>query len=233
MIWILVRREWIWYWITAAICYVRLVQVLVGKGLKGDGLMWDEQREILKQFNSGTTRLVISTTVLEEGLDVTTCNLVVRFSAPSSYRQFIQSRGRACRSSNGVFAIICQTLEEQKNQIDYSKTEDKMIEAIRNQMRRAPSTQDQNLVKRTPDMHGDFKRMDSTLPAGSIGVDLSDDSDEDDSDDDEIVQVSCCSYHVLCKCLAMFLQYHTLLENSINFISSFRVFFCIYLNLLA
>lgn len=171
-----------------------VLQVLVGQGTKGDGLLWAEQREVLQQFDSGATRLVIATTVLEEGIDVATCNLVVRFSAPLTYRQFIQSRGRACRSPNGDFRIICQTREEMDLQYQFSSTEQQMLKILRKFMEESPIVQDENCIKRTPDMDGDFERMDRIISMECTGIDLQDDDDseEDDSEDDERVQVNNC-----------------------------------------
>ncbi len=45
------------------------------------GMSWDEeQRHVLREFKEGKTNLLISTSVLEEGLDVAECNLVIRYS---------------------------------------------------------------------------------------------------------------------------------------------------------
>lgn len=53
-------------------------QVFVGHtGQDGMG-DWREQETMLKYFHRGFTRLLIATNVLEEGLDVPTCKLVVR-----------------------------------------------------------------------------------------------------------------------------------------------------------
>lgn len=39
--------------------------------------------------------IIVATSILEEGLDVQSCNLVVRFDPSSTVCSFIQSRGRA------------------------------------------------------------------------------------------------------------------------------------------
>lgn len=39
--------------------------------------------------------LLVATNVAEEGLDIQTCCLVVRFDLPETVASFIQSRGRA------------------------------------------------------------------------------------------------------------------------------------------
>jgi len=61
-----------------------------------DGMEWErEQKEAIKSFSEGHSRLLVCTSVLEEGLDVSECDLVIRFYGSSSLIQFIQSRGRA------------------------------------------------------------------------------------------------------------------------------------------
>ncbi|KAK5548299.1 Dicer-like protein 2, partial [Exophiala xenobiotica] len=49
--------------------------------------------------------LIIETDVLEEGIDVTACNLVVCFDVPSNLKPFLQRRGRA-RQEQSTFAIL-------------------------------------------------------------------------------------------------------------------------------
>ena len=50
--------------------------------------------------------LLVATNVAEEGLDIQTCCLVVRFDLPQTVSSFIQSRGRArMRTSEYVFLL--------------------------------------------------------------------------------------------------------------------------------
>ena len=102
----------------------------VGHGQGSDGMEWrGEQEEILKKFRSGEIKLLISTSVLEEGLDVPVCNLVIRFDSAMTLRSLVQSRGRASRRPDSKFVVICS--EEEKGDLRNAKCkEENMEEAV-------------------------------------------------------------------------------------------------------
>ena len=90
-------------------------EAFVGHGQGSyDGMTWrEEQEELLKQFRSGITKLLVCTSVLEEGLDVPECNLVIRFQGAASLRALVQTRGRASRRSDSTFVVICNEKEKE------------------------------------------------------------------------------------------------------------------------
>ncbi|XP_022809817.1 uncharacterized protein LOC111346816 [Stylophora pistillata] len=95
-----------------------------------DGMTWkDEQEELLKKFRKGVSKLLICTKVLEEGLDVPECNLVVRFEGAATLRALVQTRGRASRRSNSKFVVICNEKQE-KDAKDLCLKEQNMEDAI-------------------------------------------------------------------------------------------------------
>jgi len=49
--------------------------------------------------------IIVATSILEEGLDVQSCNLVIRFDPSPTVCSFIQSRGRA-RMRNSDYILI-------------------------------------------------------------------------------------------------------------------------------
>ncbi|XP_068155954.1 LOW QUALITY PROTEIN: endoribonuclease Dcr-1 [Drosophila tropicalis] len=53
------------------------------------------QEEVLKRFRMHDCNLLIATSVLEEGIDVPKCNLVLRWDPPTTYRSYVQCKGRA------------------------------------------------------------------------------------------------------------------------------------------
>ncbi|KAK2591741.1 Dicer-like protein 2 [Conoideocrella luteorostrata] len=55
----------------------------------------DTDQSALQSFQSGKINILIATSVLEEGIDVPACNMVICFDQPSTPKSFIQRRGRA------------------------------------------------------------------------------------------------------------------------------------------
>ena len=53
------------------------------------------QQKSLEGFRAGKVNIIVSTDVLEEGIDVPACNLIVCFDPPLNLRAFVQRRGRA------------------------------------------------------------------------------------------------------------------------------------------
>ncbi|XP_039289133.1 endoribonuclease Dicer [Nilaparvata lugens] len=64
-------------------------------------------KKVLKRFNGGDTNVLIASDVLEEGIDVQTCNTVIKFDPPTTMRSYIQSKGRA-RTRQSKFYIMTE-----------------------------------------------------------------------------------------------------------------------------
>ncbi|KAL9315523.1 hypothetical protein ACSQ67_016524 [Phaseolus vulgaris] len=67
-----------------------------------------KQNEIVEEFRMGLVNIIVATSILEEGLDVQSCNLVIRFDPSPTVCSFIQSRGRA-RMKNSDYILMVKS----------------------------------------------------------------------------------------------------------------------------
>ncbi|XP_021929010.1 endoribonuclease Dcr-1-like isoform X4 [Zootermopsis nevadensis] len=71
-----------------------------------------KQEEVLKRFRMRECNLLVGTSVLEEGIDIPKCNLVIHFNVPKVYRSYVQSKGRA-RAQDAYLILM---IEEDRTQ---------------------------------------------------------------------------------------------------------------------
>uniref|UniRef100_A0A158R4U7 RNA helicase n=1 Tax=Syphacia muris TaxID=451379 RepID=A0A158R4U7_9BILA len=88
------------------------------------------QEEVLKKFRHGQVNLLIATSVLEEGIDIKQCNVVIRFDRPLDYRAYIQSRGRAKKERAKYFILTEESEYVQciENLQEFVETEEILLE---------------------------------------------------------------------------------------------------------
>ncbi|CAF0737673.1 unnamed protein product [Didymodactylos carnosus] len=71
-----------------------------------------KQEEVMRKFRLGENNLIVALSSLEELNDLPDCSLVVRFNVPTSYRSYIQSKGKARSQSPHFFMLV------EKNEYD-------------------------------------------------------------------------------------------------------------------
>ena len=64
------------------------------------------QDKVIKKFHEGTCNLLVATSVLEEGIDIPACNLVIRYQKVTSEIAKVQTQGRARAEDSQSFTII-------------------------------------------------------------------------------------------------------------------------------
>ncbi|KAJ6126048.1 ATP-dependent helicase dcl2 [Penicillium samsonianum] len=78
-----------------------------------NSLILKKSEEVVTDFRCGTKNLIVATNVLEEGIDIPACHLVISFELPDNMTSYIQRRGRA-RQSISEFVIMeednCESL---------------------------------------------------------------------------------------------------------------------------
>ncbi len=71
--------------------------------LKESDVLDMNQKEIMRQFHDGRCNLLVATSVLEEGVDIPACNLIIRFDKIRTYCDYVQTKGTL---SNNLYSII-------------------------------------------------------------------------------------------------------------------------------
>uniref|UniRef100_A0A182VRB7 ribonuclease III n=1 Tax=Anopheles minimus TaxID=112268 RepID=A0A182VRB7_9DIPT len=113
-----------------------------------------KQEEVLKRFRMHECNLLIGTSVLEEGIELPKCNLVIRWNSPSNYRSYAQCKGRA--KSPGAYHILFVTPvqpvgpgepEEETDSLEGLFTD----ETIANESEARKEEPDQELIKQSTD----------------------------------------------------------------------------------
>jgi ERCC4-related helicase len=117
-----------------------------------------DQCETLENFRQGRTNLIIATDVLEEGIDVTACHLVICFNKPPNLKSFIQRRGRA-RQEKSTFAIMLADDDVSASLNSWQALEGEMLRVFQNDARLLQEVS--NLESIQEDIEDEF-RVEST-----------------------------------------------------------------------
>ncbi|KAI9802439.1 MAG: hypothetical protein M1825_002823 [Sarcosagium campestre] len=94
----------------------------------GDWLDSAQQQDALESFRRQDRNLIIATSVLEEGIDISACNVVICFNKPANLKSFIQRRGRA-RKEESIFVLMLSSEDEFSGHNIWEALEKTMMEA--------------------------------------------------------------------------------------------------------
>uniref|UniRef100_A0A182MYJ8 ribonuclease III n=1 Tax=Anopheles dirus TaxID=7168 RepID=A0A182MYJ8_9DIPT len=71
-------------------------------------LVAKQDRKVIDRFRKHKINVLCATNVLEEGIDLQMCNMVIMFDAPPTYASFMQSKGRARMKTSNFVMMISQ-----------------------------------------------------------------------------------------------------------------------------
>ncbi|XP_051503207.1 endoribonuclease Dicer-like isoform X2 [Myxocyprinus asiaticus] len=108
-----------------------------------------KQEEVLRKFRAHETNLLIATSIVEEGVDIPKCNLVVRFDLPTEYRSYVQSKGRA-RAPVSNYIMLADS-EQTKTFKEDLKTYKAIEKILRNKCSKSAECSDFELEPVTDD----------------------------------------------------------------------------------
>jgi superfamily II DNA or RNA helicase len=80
-----------------------------------------ERSETLDRFRSGVYRAVVTSRVLDEGIDVPDADVGVILSGTGSERAFIQRLGRILRKKEGKHAVLYEIISAQTSEVNTSR----------------------------------------------------------------------------------------------------------------
>ena len=88
----------------------------------------DERSENLSNFKSGTYKALVTSKVLDEGVDVPDANVGIILSGSGSKREFVQRLGRILRKRGDKKAVLYEIVSGSTNEVDTSYRRNKAVE---------------------------------------------------------------------------------------------------------
>lgn len=113
-----------------------------GESAEQGGMTKVQQVDVIKGFGEGKNRILVATSVAEEGLDIQECNMVIRYSYSSNEIAMMQARGRA-RAENSKFVELTSK--------DKGTQQKEQVNLIREMMMRAAIVQLQEEMQQSPE----------------------------------------------------------------------------------
>ena len=91
-----------------------------------------ERSSILEKFRAGSYRAVVTSKVLDEGIDVPEANIGIIASGTGSKREYIQRLGRILRKKEGKEAILYEIIAEETTETGTAKRRKEAVSTQRN-----------------------------------------------------------------------------------------------------
>jgi ERCC4-related helicase len=104
-----------------------------------------DQKDAINDLRIGNKNILVATSVLEEGIDISACNIVICFDPPTNLRSFVQRRGRA-RERKSKFIIFLEGNDNDK-QAKWKLMEDEMIKIYSDNMRLLKEIEEQENIE--------------------------------------------------------------------------------------
>jgi len=92
------------------------------------------QQTTLDDFRAGRINLILTTSILEEGIDISSCNSVICFERPKTLKSFVQRRGRA-RKQRSKYLIFTPQGEAVRSSESWQMLEVEMRREYENHLR--------------------------------------------------------------------------------------------------
>lgn len=70
-------------------------------------------RKVIERFRKNEINVIVCSSVLEEGIDLQSCNLVIRYDNPTTFSSYVQTKGRA-RMKNSQYVLMIDSLNSSK-----------------------------------------------------------------------------------------------------------------------
>uniref|UniRef100_A0A914M1Y3 RNA helicase n=1 Tax=Meloidogyne incognita TaxID=6306 RepID=A0A914M1Y3_MELIC len=91
------------------------------QSLSAGGQSTQEQQQMIRDFDSGKVKVLVVTSVAEEGVNIAACNLIIKYNNVGSERSMIQRRGRARQKNSLSILLALDTGVEQAEYLNMQK----------------------------------------------------------------------------------------------------------------
>uniref|UniRef100_A0A8C5SPN2 Interferon induced with helicase C domain 1 n=1 Tax=Laticauda laticaudata TaxID=8630 RepID=A0A8C5SPN2_LATLA len=124
---------------------------LIGTGHNSEfqHMTQNEQKDIIQKFRTGKINLLIATTVAEEGLDISQCNIVIRYGLVTNEIAMIQARGRA-RAKESIYVLVASDGSGAAERENVNMFREKMMHRAIKRVQNMPHEKYLHKVRPTP-----------------------------------------------------------------------------------